>query len=138
MIIRNFLKTCLTVSVAAVILTGCAQSTDELNHELAERRAAVINAKAPYPKVGQYQIMKAKAHASIVEITILYGGGGKVPPSKAAQAAAMNFCNDPELTPMVSEGLGYMISILDMRGRPMVQQPINDQYCRQISPQGAS
>ncbi|UTM56302.1 GspS/AspS pilotin family protein [Photobacterium sp. CCB-ST2H9] len=138
MMIRTSLKTWFAAAVAAVIVTGCAKSPDELNNELAERRAAVINAKAPYPKVGQYQIMKAKAHQSIVEITILYGGGGKVPPSKAAQAAAVNFCNDPELTPMVSEGLGYMISILDMRGRPMVQQPINEQYCKQISAQGAS
>ncbi|MDO6706545.1 type II secretion system pilot lipoprotein GspS-beta [Photobacterium sp. 1_MG-2023] len=136
--IRTTLKTGLLATVATLLLAGCAKSPDELNHELAERRAAVINSKAPYPKVDQYQIMKAKARQSIVEITILYGGGGKTSPTKAAQAAAESFCTDPELTPMVSEGLGYLIEILDMRGRPVVQQPINAQFCQQIAPQGAS
>ncbi|WP_248616613.1 type II secretion system pilot lipoprotein GspS-beta [Photobacterium halotolerans] len=134
---RASVKALFAAVIAAVILTGCAKSQEDLTNELAERRAAVINSKAPYPKIDQYQIMKAKAQQNIVEITILYGGGGKVAPTQAAQAAAANFCSNPELTPMVSEGLGYLIQILDMRGRPVVQQPINAQFCAQIVAPGS-
>ena len=100
---------------------------------MAKARAMAINNKAPYEKIDQYQIMKAQARENIVEITILYGGGGKTPPTRAAKSAALNYCNSAELSPMVSEGVNYNIVIMDMRGRPMVTQPITADVCNQLA-----
>ncbi|MGF1737205.1 type II secretion system pilot lipoprotein GspS-beta [Photobacterium satsumensis] len=122
------------VLLGAVVLAGCASNKEEQAiMDLARARAMAINNKAPYEKIDQYQIMKAQARENIVEITILYGGGGKTPPTQAAKSAALNYCNSNELSPMVSEGVNYNIVIMDMRGRPMVTQPITADVCSQLA-----
>lgn len=124
--------------MAAMLLAGCASnSKDQAVFDLAKSRAMAINSKAPYAKIDQYQIMKAQAREKNVEITILYGGGGKTPPTMAAQNAAASYCNSSELSPLVSEGVSYTIVIMDMRGRPMVTQPITAAICHQLA-QGAA
>ena len=121
------------VLLGAVLLAGCSSNAEQQAVlDLAKARAMAINNKAPYEKIDQYQIMKAQARENIVEITILYGGGGNTPPTKAAQSAVINYCNSVELSPMVSEGVNYNIVIMDMRGRPMVTQPITAEICSQI------
>ncbi|MGF1686463.1 GspS/AspS pilotin family protein [Photobacterium japonica] len=120
--------------LAVTLLAGCASNGDDdavLN--LAKMRATAINSKAPYEKIDQYQIMKAKARENVVEITILYGGGGNTAPTIAAKNAAINYCNNDELTPIVSEGVDYNIVIIDMRGRPMVSQPVNTEVCSTLT-----
>lgn len=124
-------KTLACIALAA--LAGCASSPDDAAIALAKSRAAVINDKAPYNKVGEYQIMKAQAREKTVEITILYGGGGQIPPSVAVKNAAINYCNSQELSPMVNEGLGYKIMVMDMRGRTMAEQPVYAEYCKKIA-----
>ncbi|MCQ1060253.1 type II secretion system pilot lipoprotein GspS-beta [Photobacterium sp. DNB23_23_1] len=122
------------VLLAAVLLAGCASNKEEQAiMDLAKARAMAINNKAPYKKIDQYQIMKAQAREKTVEITILYGGGGNTPPTKAAKSAAVNYCNNEDLSPLVSEGVSYNIVIIDMRGRPMVTQPITAEVCSQIA-----
>ncbi|PSU33260.1 type II secretion system pilot lipoprotein GspS-beta [Photobacterium lutimaris] len=121
------------VLLGAVLLAGCSSNAEQQAVlDLAKARAMAINNKAPYEKIDQYQIMKAQARENIVEITILYGGGGNTPPTKAAQSAVINYCNSVELSPMVNEGVNYNIVIMDMRGRPMVTQPITAEICSQI------
>ncbi|KLV09069.1 hypothetical protein ABT56_02390 [Photobacterium aquae] len=120
--------------LATVLLAGCASNSDEkVLAELAKARAAAINQQAPYHKIDQYQVMKAHAKESMVEITILYGGGGKIPPTMAAKSAAINYCNNDELSPLVNDGINYNIVIMDMRGRPMVNQPITAQTCNDLT-----
>ena len=122
--------------LAVTLLAGCASNGNEdVVNSLAKARAAAIKSKAPYAKIDQYQVMKAKARENVVEITILYGGGGKTPPTKAAKNAAINYCNNEELTPLVTEGINYNIVIMDMRGRAMVTQPVNSEVCNTMSPE---
>ena len=122
------------VLLGAALLAGCASNAEQQAIlDMAKARAMAINNKAPYEKIDQYQIMKAQARENIVEITILYGGGGKTPPTRAAKSAALNYCNNAELSPMVSEGVNYNIVIMDMRGRPMVTQPITSEVCSQLA-----
>ena len=119
--------------IALAVLGGCASTQDDAAIALSKSRASVINNKAPYDKVGEYQIMKAMAREKTVEITILYGGGGKIPPSVAVKNAAVNFCNSDELSPLVNEGLSYKIVIMDMRGRTMAEQPVYAEFCNELS-----
>lgn len=120
-------------ATAIVLLAGCATNPDDTTKALAKSRATVINNQAPYQKVGEYQVMKAQAREKTVEITILYGGGGKTPPSVAAKNAALNYCRNEELTPLFDEGLSYRILIMDMRGRTMVEQPVYGEYCQSLT-----
>lgn len=121
------------VCIALLALAGCASNQDDTAKALAKSRASLINNKAPYDKVGEYQIMKAQAREKTVEITILYGGGGKIPPSLAVKNAAVNYCNSGELSPLVSEGLNYKIMIMDMRGRTMAEQPVHAEFCKELA-----
>ncbi|GAB3516185.1 GspS/AspS pilotin family protein [Photobacterium alginatilyticum] len=121
------------ICIALLSLAGCASSPDDAAKALAKSRASLINNKAPYDKVGEYQIMKAQAREKTVEITILYGGGGKIPPSQAVKNAAVNYCNSEELIPLFNEGVNYKIMIMDMRGRTMAEQPVYDQYCQGLT-----
>ncbi|UTV28637.1 type II secretion system pilot lipoprotein GspS-beta [Photobacterium atrarenae] len=120
-------------SLAIFLLAGCASNPDDVAKALAKSRATAINNKAPYNKIGEYQVMKAQAREKTVEITILYGGGGKVAPSVAAKNAAVNYCRNEELTPLFDEGLNYRILIMDMRGRTMVEQPVYAEYCQSLA-----
>ncbi|PSW18353.1 hypothetical protein C9I98_16765 [Photobacterium sanctipauli] len=120
--------------LAVLVMSGCASnSQDDAINALAQSRAAAINNRAPYDKVDEYQIMKAQAREKVVEITILYGGGSKTPPTQAAKTAAMGYCNSEELSPIVNEGISYNIVIMDMRGRTMVQQPVHTELCNQLA-----
>ncbi|ELR67448.1 hypothetical protein C942_01377 [Photobacterium marinum] len=125
-----FKKVC--ACIALLTLAGCASTQDDAAIALAKSRAAAINNKAPYDTVGEYRIMKAKARENTVEITILYGGGGKVPPSIAVKNAAVNYCASNELSPLVNEGVNYNIVVMDMRGRTMAEQPVYADYCTNL------
>ncbi|OAN13674.1 hypothetical protein A3K86_13950 [Photobacterium jeanii] len=116
---------------ALLVLSGCASNEDDTAIALAKERAARINAKAPYDKIDEYQIMKAQAKNKTVIITVLYGGGGNVAPSQAIKAAAVNYCQNDELQPVFDAGVSYNIKIMDMRGRTMVEQAVYDAYCKQ-------
>lgn len=120
--------------LAIALLAGCSStpSEEETIIAMAKSRAMTINSKAPYKKIDQYQIMKAKAREDVVEITILYGGGGNTPPTKAASNAVANYCNNAELNPLLNGGVNYNIIIMDMRGRPMVTQPITAEVCQEM------
>ncbi|MCW8327407.1 GspS/AspS pilotin family protein [Photobacterium sp. SDRW27] len=120
--------------IALLVLAGCA-STDKEDAAIAmaKSRATAINSKAPYDKIDEYKIMKAMAREKTVEITILYGGGGKTPPSQAVKNAAVNYCNNEELSPLVSEGLNYKIVVMDMRGRTIAEQPVYAEYCAELA-----
>ncbi|MEJ2762541.1 type II secretion system pilot lipoprotein GspS-beta [Photobacterium sp. MCCC 1A19761] len=120
-------------SIAILMLAGCASNQDDVAKALAKSRATTINNKAPYNSIGQYQVMKAQAREKTVELTILYGGGGKVAPSVAAKNAAASYCSNEELTPLFAEGLSYRILIIDMRGRTMVEQPVYAEYCQSLT-----
>ncbi|UXI02209.1 GspS/AspS pilotin family protein [Photobacterium sp. TY1-4] len=120
-------------SIAILLLAGCASNQDDVAKALAKSRATAINNKAPYNSIGQYQVMKAQAREKTVELTILYGGGGKVPPSVAAKKAAASYCSNEELTPLFAEGVSYRILIMDMRGRTMVEQPVYTEYCQSLT-----
>ncbi|MGF1714029.1 GspS/AspS pilotin family protein [Photobacterium chitinilyticum] len=121
------------VCIALLALAGCASNQDDAAKALAKSRASLINNKAPYDKIGEYQIMKAQAREKTVEITILYGGGGKIPPSQAVKNAAVNYCSSEELTPLFSEGVSYKIMVMDMRGRTMAEQPVYTEYCKGLA-----
>ncbi|WP_299014406.1 GspS/AspS pilotin family protein [uncultured Photobacterium sp.] len=125
-------KTC--ACIALLVLAGCASNQDDAAIALAKSRASAINNKAPYDKIGEYRIMKAQAREKTVEITILYGGGGKVAPSIAVKNAAVNYCKNNELTPLFDEGVSYNIVVMDMRGRKMAEQSVYTDYCKALNP----
>ncbi|MGF1698950.1 GspS/AspS pilotin family protein [Photobacterium makurazakiensis] len=121
---------CLTL----LLMVGCASNAqDDAIRALADSRAAAINNRAPYDMIDEYKIMKAQAREKTVEITILYGGGGKTPPTQAAKSAAISYCNSAELSPLVSEGVNYNIVIMDMRGRTMAQEIVHSEFCAEMA-----
>ena len=115
-----------------LIVGGCASTEAEQTKAavaLAKKRAAYINNNVPYEKVGQYLVMKARAHEKTVDITILYGGGGEVAPIQAVKVASNNYCSNVELSAFFNQGISYKIVIMDIRGRKLVEQLVNADYC---------
>lgn len=126
-----------TVIAFCLLLTlvGCSSATDDYQAAvaLAKKRAAYINNNAPYDKVAQYLVMKAEAHEKTVNITVLYGGGSKTAPVQAASYAAQNYCSNNALVTLFNQGISYRLVIIDIRGRQLVEQPINAKYCGSLS-----
>ena len=120
------------LAVSLLTLSGCASNPDQTAITMAQIRATDINSKGPYPNIDQYQIMKAKAVNTQVEMTILYGGMGKTVPAVAIKNTARNYCQNKAIQTFFNDGLSYKLKIISMKGRTLAEQIVDRAYCQQL------
>ncbi len=119
--------------ICATLLSGCANQAEKTAMSLATQRAEIINSKAPYPNVDQYQIMKAQAKDNTVTLTILSGEQTLQSPVELLSKTAGQYCQNKDTLKWLNQGLQYQLKVINMKGATLADKTINQHFCQSFN-----
>ena len=125
-----------SIAMAALLtVVGCASQDDEERKRieaLAQSRASIIASGLPLES-GPLSIMKASAKSGVVEIMMLYNtdARGAMPMSQVLYNSTNYYCTNPDVVANLQEGVMYRILMRNSRGQLVIDELINEDYCKQ-------
>ncbi|GAD90636.1 MULTISPECIES: GspS/AspS pilotin family protein [Vibrio] len=123
-------KSALVLTLATIILAGCASSSSE-KRELkltADRRAGILASSLPI-EYGPLTITRATSKEATVIIEMLYNQSGHKPADQLIKSANAYYCNSEDVRAAMDKGVNYLIKIRNNRGQMIVEQVISSKTC---------
>lgn len=112
------------IAALAVTLTACSSPSKlEVAELFAEHRAKMLENIIPIELNG-YNLMRAKAKGTQIELTLLYTGNGDISPIPLAKSLQKTYCRDNEIVSFLEQGLTYKLLFRDARGKPILARII--------------
>ncbi|MEZ9527181.1 type II secretion system pilot lipoprotein GspS-beta [Enterovibrio norvegicus] len=113
----------------AMLLSACSSTSDqEIAETFAAQRADMLGKIMPVEGPG-YNIVRAKADGSNIELTLLYSGSGDVAPTVLADNLKNTYCSDNEIASLMEKGVSYKLLFRDSRGREILERFVTYQDC---------
>ncbi|OBT13861.1 hypothetical protein A9264_01595 [Vibrio sp. UCD-FRSSP16_10] len=126
----SIFKNALVITIAAIILAGCASSSAEQRELklMADRRAGILASSLPI-EYGPLTITRATAKETTVIIEMLYNQSGHKPADKLVTSANDFYCNSKDVRETMDKGINYLIKIRNNRGQQIIEQVISAKTC---------
>lgn len=119
--------------VVALFLSACSSTSDlEVAETFASQRADMLSKIVPVQMNG-YNLVRAKAISSQIELTLLYSGNSDVAPTALAEGLEKTYCQDTEIASLMEKGVNYKLLFRDARGRPVFERVITHENCAKHS-----
>ncbi|WP_028025196.1 type II secretion system pilot lipoprotein GspS-beta [Enterovibrio calviensis] len=113
----------------ALMLSACSTTSDqEIAESFAEQRADILSKIVPVNMNG-YNLVRAKANGSEIELTLLYAESGDVAPAALVEKLKKTYCTDNEILSLLEKGVSYKLLVRDARGRPVFDRVISKNDC---------
>ncbi|MBE1277825.1 type II secretion system pilot lipoprotein GspS-beta [Enterovibrio baiacu] len=113
----------------AMVISACSSTSDqEIAETFAAQRADMLGKIMPVEGPG-YNIVRAKADGSMIELTLLYSGSGDIAPTVLADNLKNTYCSDNEIASLMEKGVSYKLLFRDSRGREILQRFVTHEDC---------
>ncbi|MGF1705009.1 type II secretion system pilot lipoprotein GspS-beta [Enterovibrio baiacu] len=113
----------------AMVISACSSTSDqEIAETFAAQRADMLGKIMPVEGPG-YNIVRAKADGSMIELTLLYSGSGDIAPTVLADNLKNTYCSDNEIASLMEKGVSYKLLFRDSRGREILQRFVTYEDC---------
>ncbi|MCC4797411.1 hypothetical protein BCT30_05910 [Enterovibrio norvegicus] len=113
----------------AMLISACSSTSDqEIAETFAAQRADMLGKIMPVEGPG-YNIVRAKADGSNIELTLLYSGSGDVAPTVLADNLKNTYCSDNEIASLMEKGVSYKLLFRDSRGREILERFVTYEDC---------
>lgn len=117
------------IGVITLLLSACSSTSDlEIAESFALQRADMLSKIVPVPMNG-YNLVRAKANSTQIELTLLYAGSGDIAPAALAERLEKTYCQDTEIASLMEKGVNYKLLFRDARGRPVLERVITHKEC---------
>lgn len=121
----------LFASTVALVLSACSSTSDlEIAETFAAQRADMLSKIVPVQMNG-YNLVRAKANSTEIELTLLYSSSGDIAPAALAEKLEKTYCTDTEIESLMEKGVQYKLLFRDSRGRPVLEHIITNSDCEQ-------
>ncbi|WP_407330691.1 type II secretion system pilot lipoprotein GspS-beta [Enterovibrio sp. 27052020O] len=113
----------------ALVLSACSSTSDqEIAETFADQRADMLSKIVPVTMNG-YNLVRAKAIGSQIELTLLYAESGDVAPAALTDNLLKKYCTDNEIYSLLEKGVSYKLLFRDARGRPVFDRTVSIADC---------
>ncbi len=114
----------------AIVLSGCSSTPPEveLAESFAKQRAEMLSKIVPIELNG-YNLLRAKAKGSEIELTLFFTGKGDISPIPLAKSIQNTYCRDKEIVSLLEQGLTYKLLFRDSRGKAVLARVIGIGDC---------
>ncbi|WP_096619978.1 type II secretion system pilot lipoprotein GspS-beta [Candidatus Enterovibrio altilux] len=114
-----------------MFITACSSTSNQkIAATLAAQRADMLSNIVPVSMKG-YNIIRAKANGTNIELMLLYFGNSNITPTVLAYSLKKAYCLDNEITWLMKQGVEYDLLFRDNRGHSVFECKINHHDCVQ-------